>query len=117
MGPDLFVLVTALDRQGQRSGVLDAGLAGLARGAERFAQTVERLGLARAVAGLAVQGQRLPEVADGLLAAALPELANAQASQGPGLAQALGIGTVLRRSVAAVAALLAAGVLLLLRDA
>ena len=64
-----------------------AGLAGLARGEERFAKTVERLGLARAIAGLAVEGQRLPEVADGLTTAALPQLGNAQASQRPGLAQ------------------------------
>ena len=80
VGPCLFVLVTALDRQGQRGGVLGPGLAGLARSEEGFAEAVERLGLARAIAGLAVQGQRLPEMADGLLAAALPQLGNAQPS-------------------------------------
>jgi hypothetical protein len=87
MGPCLFVLVTALDRQGQRGGVPGAGLAGLARGEGRFAETVERLGLTRAIAGLAVEDQRLPEVADGLPAAALPQLGDAQASQRPGLAR------------------------------
>ena len=87
MGPCLFVLVTALDRQGQRGGVPGAGLADLARREERFAKTVERLGLTRAIAGLNVEGQRLPEMADGLPAAALPQLGNAQASQRPGLAQ------------------------------
>jgi hypothetical protein len=60
------VPVTALDRQRQRGGVLGAGLAGLARGQECFAETVERFGLARGIASLAVQGQRLPEMADGL---------------------------------------------------
>jgi hypothetical protein len=87
VGPYLFVLVTALDRQGQRGGVPSAGLVDLARGEERFAKTVERLGLTRAIAGLAVEGQRLPEMADGLTAAALPQLGKAQASQRPGLAQ------------------------------
>lgn len=87
VGPYLFVLVTALDRQGQRGGVPSAGLVDLARGEERFAEAIERLGLTRAIAGLAVQGQRLPEMADGLTAAALPQLGKAQASQHPGLAQ------------------------------
>lgn len=63
MGSCLFMLVAALDRQGQRGGVPGAGLAGLARGEERFAEAVERLGLTRPIAVLAVQGQRLPEVA------------------------------------------------------
>ena len=34
-----------------------------------------------------MQGQRLPEMADGLSASALPQFGNAQVSQGPGLAQ------------------------------
>ena len=87
MGPCLFVLVTALDRQGQRGGVPAVGLTGLARGEERFAKAVERLGLTRGIAGLAVKGQRLPEMTNGLVAVTLPQLGNAQASQGPGLAQ------------------------------
>ena len=87
MGPGLFALVTTLDRQSQSRGVPGVGLVGLARGEERFAKTVERLGLTRAIAGLAVQGQRLPEMADGRLVAALPQLGNAQASQRLGLAQ------------------------------
>jgi hypothetical protein len=84
-GPCLFALVTALDRQGQRGGVSGAGFADLAPGEERFAKTVESLGLTRAIADLSVEGQRLPEMADGLLAAALPQLGKAQASQRPGL--------------------------------
>ena len=39
VGPCLFALVTALDRQGQRGGVPGAGFAGLAPGEERFAKT------------------------------------------------------------------------------
>lgn len=78
MSTRLLALVTALDGQGQRGGVLGAGLAGLARGEECLTKTIERLSLARAIAGLAVQGQRLPEMADGLPTAALPELADAQ---------------------------------------
>ena len=93
MGPCLFVLVTALNRQGQRGGMPGAGLADLARGEERFAQAVERLSLPGAIAGLAVQGQRLPEMADGLPAAALPQLGEAQASQCPGLAPGTGSQT------------------------
>jgi hypothetical protein len=72
MGPCLLMLVTALDRQGQRGGMPGARLADLAHGEERFAKTVKRLGLAGAIVGLAVEGQRLPEMADGLPAAALP---------------------------------------------
>jgi hypothetical protein len=86
-GACLFAPVTALDRQSKRGGVPGAGLADLALGEERFAETVERLGLTRAIASLAVEGQRLLEMVDGLPAAALPQLANAQASQRPGLAQ------------------------------
>jgi hypothetical protein len=86
-GPYLFALVTALDRQGQRGGVLGTGLADLARSEERFTKTVECLRLTRVIAGLAVEGQGLLEIADGLLATALPQFQNAQASQGPGLAQ------------------------------
>src|ERR1700733_12743692 len=87
MGPGLFALVTTLDRQSQRSGVPGVGLAGLVRGEERFTKTVERLGLTRAVAGLAVQGQRLPEMAGGLLVTALPQLEFAEVSQYKGLAR------------------------------
>src|SRR5690348_9467313 len=86
-GPCLLVLVTDLERQGQRGGVPGTGLAGLARGEERLAETVERLSLAGAVAGLAVEAQRLPEVAGGLHVTALPQLAHAQAGQRPGLAE------------------------------
>ena len=57
IGPCLFVLVTALDRQGQGGGMPGTGLAGLARGEERFAKTVECFGLTRAIAGLAMEGQ------------------------------------------------------------
>jgi hypothetical protein len=63
MCPCLFALVSALGRQGQGGRIPGGGLAGLARGEERFAKTVERLGLTRAIAGLAVQCQRLQEMA------------------------------------------------------
>ena len=86
-GSRLFPLVTALDRQGERGGVPSTGLSGLARGEESFAEAVERLGLTRAIAGLAVEFQRLPEMADGLLASSLPQLGNAQTSQRVNLAQ------------------------------
>jgi hypothetical protein len=51
------MLVAAPDRQVERGGVPGAGLAGLALGQERLAETVERLGLTREIAGLAVEGQ------------------------------------------------------------
>ena len=80
IGPYLFVLVTALDRQSERGGVPGTGLAGLARGEERFAKAIECLGLTRAIAGLAMEGQRLLEMANGLSAPAPPQLGDAQAS-------------------------------------
>jgi hypothetical protein len=67
--------------------VAGAGFVDLAPGEKRFAKTVERLGLARAIFGLSVEGQRLPEMVDGLLAATLPQFGKAQASQSPGLAR------------------------------
>jgi hypothetical protein len=66
------MLVAAPDRQGQRSRMAGGGLTGPARVEKGFAEAVERFGLPGAVAGLAVEGQRPPQVADGLATAALP---------------------------------------------
>ena len=87
IGPCLFVFVTALDSQGQRGGVPGAGLADLACGQERLTKTVECFGLTRAIVGLAMEGQRLLEMADRLPMAAPPQVGDAQESQRAGLAQ------------------------------
>ena len=44
--------------------MLGAGLADLARGQECFAETVERFGLARGIASLAVQGTNLAGISN-----------------------------------------------------
>jgi hypothetical protein len=77
----LFVRVVRLDGKGQRVGVLDAGLVGVAGGEQRFAEAIARLGLSRRIAGLAVQGQGSPEKAGRRPAVPLPQLSQAKASQ------------------------------------
>jgi hypothetical protein len=62
LSPGLFVLVTALDRQGQCGRVPGAGLVGLAGSEGRFVQTVECLGLAREIAGDTGPGSGLLDI-------------------------------------------------------
>ena len=72
VSPCLPVFVICQGGQGQRVGVLGAGLLFLAGGQERFAQAIVRLGLTGVIAGLAMQRQSLPEMAGGPPMAALP---------------------------------------------
>ncbi len=62
MGAGLLVAVSGLDGQGERGGVLRAGLPGLSRGAQDLVDAVERLCLAVAVAGLTEEPERLQQM-------------------------------------------------------
>jgi hypothetical protein len=68
----MFVSKAKLDGQIQRGGVLCPGFAGLARGEQGFAKTVEGLRFACPHTGLAPTDQCLANVADCLHVAALP---------------------------------------------
>jgi hypothetical protein len=86
VGVGLLVLVASLAGQTECRGVLAAGVVCLADGEVRLAQAIERLGLTGPVAGLAEQGLGLPELVCGLLAAAQPQVDEAEIAQGTGFA-------------------------------
>src|SRR5690242_8516455 len=67
VGPGLLVVVPAPTSQGQRGRVTGAGLIGAPGGEECFPGTIERLGMAAAVADFLVESQRLLMVSGGLV--------------------------------------------------
>jgi DNA-binding CsgD family transcriptional regulator len=85
VGAGLLVGVADLAGQGQRSGVLRAGLISLADGEERLTEAVERVCFPGLVSCLTGQGQGLLVVAGHLRVAALSPKDVAEAGQGIGL--------------------------------
>src|SRR6516165_2086800 len=85
VGAGLLVAVAGAAGQGERGGVLVAGLAGLAGGQQGLPGAVERVGFPVAVTNLLAQGQRLLVVTGGLGVVALPVVDRTQAGQRPAI--------------------------------
>src|SRR5215472_1638861 len=81
VGAGLLVPVARLDGQSECGAVLGASLLGLSRGVQGFPDAVECLGFAVAVAGLAEDGEGLPQNVARLLAATLAQVDDAEIGQ------------------------------------